>query len=73
MRFRKVIEEPLDHSEDGVDIAGGINAVIDVNAGEHSSSSSVSSKQSIKVVQRGGRTHVEKHTETSGSDEPSRS
>lgn len=73
MKFRKVIKKPIAVNEDGVQIAGGVNAVIDANVGEQDSHSKVSSKQSIRVVQRGGETHIEDRNETSDDNDSSSS
>lgn len=52
--MRKVIRRQVDRSQDGVDIAGGINAVVAVNVNEPGlSHTSVSSTQ--RIVQRSGR------------------
>lgn len=67
MKWRKVINEPIDVERDGVTIAGGVNAVIDANVNEPVPSSHVSSKQKVRVVQRRGKTQtvrVESDTDT---------
>ena len=59
MRIRKVARKTIDEHHDGVDVVGGVNATISANVGEKGASSSrVSSRQRIRVVQRGGRTEV---------------
>lgn len=50
MKVRRVIKRTIDHEEDGVNVKGGINAVIAANVGEKSTSTHVSSKQ--RIVQR---------------------
>jgi hypothetical protein len=64
VKFRKVINEPIEVDEDGVHIAGGVNAVISANVNEPGTKSHVSSKQKVRVVQRNGKTYVEHETET---------
>jgi hypothetical protein len=55
VKFLKVIRKRLDHSQDGVNVAGGIDAVISANVNEPGKThTSVKSRQTI--VQRGGRT-----------------
>ena len=67
MKFRKVINEPIDVDEDGVRVTGGVNAVVNANVNEPGSDSHVSSKQRVRVVQRGGRTEtLEVESETEG-------
>lgn len=56
MRFKKVIRRVLDEHRDGVDIAGGVNAVVAVNDGEDGTTTRVSSRQ--RIVQRDGETVV---------------
>jgi hypothetical protein len=57
MKYRKVINKKLDDSSDGVNVAGGINAVIAANINEPGTThTSVSSKQTI--VQKNGKTYV---------------
>jgi hypothetical protein len=56
MKVKKVINEPINEQQDGVNVAGGINAVISANVGESGSSTSVSSRQ--RIVQRDGKTEV---------------
>jgi hypothetical protein len=55
VNFRKLISKRIRHQEDGVQIAGDINAVVSANVGERGSSSHVSSKQTSRVVQRSGK------------------
>jgi hypothetical protein len=68
MKFKKVINEPIAEEKDGVSVAGGVNAVIAGSINEPNNSSHVSSKQKVRVVQRGGKTEVfeeESSSETS--------
>jgi hypothetical protein len=55
MNFRKVISKRIRRQEDGVQIAGDVNAVVSANVGKRGSSSHVSSKQRSRVVQRSGK------------------
>ncbi|MEA2434278.1 MAG: hypothetical protein QOG54_1735 [Actinomycetota bacterium] len=56
MKYRKVINEPIEVDEDGVTIRGGVNAVIAATVNE--GNSRVSSHQKVRVVQRNGITEV---------------
>jgi hypothetical protein len=70
MNFRKVISKRIRRQEDGVQIAGNVNAVVSANVGKHGSSSHVSSKQQSRVVQRSGkqeRSDEAKEPEAKGS------
>jgi hypothetical protein len=58
MNLRKVINKQIRRSGKGVDFVGDVNAVIAANTGRRGTTSHVSSKQSTRVVQRGGRTEV---------------
>ena len=59
MRIRRVVRKTIDEHHDGVDVVGGLNATISADVGEKGGSSSrVSSRQRIRVVQRAGRTEV---------------
>lgn len=70
MKIRKVIRRTLkDEGNDGVNVAGSINAVVSANVNEPGSQSThVSSHQ--RIVQRNGRTEVweERHSFEDGSD-----
>jgi hypothetical protein len=61
MKYRKVINEPIEIDEDGVSVRGGVNAVIAANVNEPGDSH-VSSRQRVRVVQRNGKTEVFEHT-----------
>ena len=68
MKIRKVVRKTIDEHDDGVDVVGGVNAAISANVGEKGGTTSrVSSRQRIRIVQRGGRTEV--HHEEAGVDE----
>jgi hypothetical protein len=49
---RKIIRKRIRRQQDGVQIASDVNAVISANVGERSSSSHVSSRQSVQAEQR---------------------
>ena len=66
MKFKKVINERIDEKKDGVNVAGGVNAVISANVGESGSKTSVSSRQ--RIVQRDGKTEVFEHEVREGGD-----
>jgi hypothetical protein len=58
MKIRKVFKEQLKSRMKGVNAASSVNAVVSANVNEPGSTRTrVSSRQ--RVVQRGGRTHVE--------------
>lgn len=57
MRFRKVISEKVDESG----VTGAINAAIAANIGSEPRQQKVSSRQKVRVVQRGGKTEVFEH------------
>ncbi len=61
MKYRKVINEPIEIDEEGVTVRGGVNAVIaaTVNEGGHQH---VSSRQTMRVVQRNGITEGFEHS-----------
>lgn len=58
MKKRKVISRPIAIEEDGVSIAGGVNAVVSANVGERDAHNTVSTKQRVRVVQRKGSADV---------------
>lgn len=51
MKVRKVINRPIDISADGVNISGGVNAVVSASVDEKGGTNSVSKRQTIRVVQ----------------------
>jgi hypothetical protein len=57
MNLRKVINKRIRRSAKGVDLVGDVNAAIAANT-EPGSTSHVSTSQSTRIVQRGGRTEV---------------
>jgi hypothetical protein len=63
MKIRKRINKNFDHDEDGVQVAGGVNAVVSVNVDESGSSHVASSHQRQRIVQREGRTVAESESE----------
>lgn len=73
MRYRKVINEDISASADGVSVAGSVNAVVAVNVNETRGRHHISSKQRVRVVQRNGRMEVHESTvETAGEDDDGR-
>ena len=58
MNFRKIIEKKIRHEGDGVQVAGDVQGVIAGNVGRKGSGSSVTSRQSTRIVQRSGQTVV---------------
>ena len=57
MNLRKVIQRTLRHSKDGVNVAGGLNAVVNANVNEPGESRT-SVRSRTRIVQRNGRTEV---------------
>jgi hypothetical protein len=66
MKYRKVINEPIEVDRDGVTIRGGVNAVISASVNE-TGVQHVSTHQKVRVVQRDGVTEVFEH---SSDDDP---
>ena len=66
MGFRKIVNKPINYRRKGVNVTGGINAVIAGNTDERGNSTHVRSSSRNRVIQRGGQTIVE--TDTEGSD-----
>lgn len=57
MNLRKVIQRTLRQSKDGVNVAGGINAIVNANVNEPGESRT-SVRSRTRIVQRNGRTEV---------------
>ena len=53
MQIRRVIRREIAERREGVDVAGGINAVVAININEPDTTASVSSRQ--RIVQRSHR------------------
>jgi hypothetical protein len=65
MNLRKVIRRTIRHSKDGVNVAGGIDAVVNANVNEPGVTRT-SVHSTTRIVQRNGRTEVfEQETKTS--------
>ena len=69
MNLKKVIEKRLRHGGKGVNVAGGIDAVVSATSGEPGTTNRVSHRQRTRIVQRGGRTEVYEHESKSSSSE----
>jgi hypothetical protein len=73
MRIQKVVNKTFENSpEEGAsrrNVAGGISAVVSANVGEESGSGSnhVSTRQRVRIVQKGGKTSMS--TETQGGND----
>ena len=65
MNIRKVIQRRIRHSGEGVNAVGDINAVVAGNVNEPGPSRThVSTRQSTRIVQKGGKTEVyEEHSD----------
>jgi hypothetical protein len=61
MKYRKVINQPIEVDENGVTIRGGVNAVVAATINEPGDNQ-VSSHQKVRVVQRNGVTEVFEHS-----------
>jgi hypothetical protein len=66
VRISKKIRKPFEKVSDGTNVVGGLTGVISANVNEPGSSNRVSTHQSVRVVQRGGKTQV---FETASTDE----
>ncbi len=72
MKIRKVISKPFSHTDEDVNVAGGINAAVSANVNEPGPSHTrVSSRQ--RIVQRNGRTEVFESTHSFGSGQDTES
>ena len=75
MRIQKVINKTFKNSpEEGdsrTNVAGGISAVVSANVGEGGDSgpNHVSSRQHVRIVQKGGRTQSSSTETRGGNDE----
>jgi hypothetical protein len=69
MNIRKVIQRRLRHESGGVDLAGGVNAVISANVNEPGTVSRVSSTQRI-VERSGSRAVADETSEKAKEDTP---
>ena len=58
MKFRKVINKRFGKDRDGVQVAGGVNAALDVNVGEGGKQHTRTSSRT-RIVQRSGTTTIE--------------
>jgi hypothetical protein len=68
MSFRRIFSKRIRREEDGVQIAGDINAVVSANVGQRRSSTKVSSSQSSRVVQRSGKSQRRDEAEEAESE-----
>ncbi|GAC1332175.1 MAG: hypothetical protein NVSMB17_11010 [Candidatus Dormibacteria bacterium] len=59
MRIRKVIHKPVKLSQPGVNLVGGLDAVISASIQSGAGNSSVTSHQVTAVTQQGGRSRVQ--------------
>lgn len=67
MRKKRVISKDLGGKKNGVNVAGGIHAVISASVNEKGSSRT-SIKSRHRIVQRNGETVVDEHEFEEGSD-----
>jgi hypothetical protein len=68
MTFRRIFSKRIRREEDGVQVAGDINAVVSANVGQRRSSTKVSSSQSSRVVQRSGKSQHRDEAEEAESE-----
>ena len=55
MRIRKVIQKPVKLDRDGIHVAGGVDAVINVNINRGGGKSTSVTGQAARIVQQGGK------------------
>lgn len=58
MTVRKEIHRKIRRSRDGVNVAADIDAVVSANVGKRGGRNVVTSKSSVRVVQRGRKSEV---------------
>lgn len=69
MRIKKVVRKAIvrgpEEGAPGTNVAAGISAVVSANVGDEAGSESnhVSSRQNVRIVQRGGRTTFKQDSE----------
>ena len=61
MKINEVFKKKLRNAKDGVNVVGGIDAVVSANVNEPGTHTHVSTKQRRRIVQRGGRTVVDEN------------
>ena len=64
MRIRKTIDKPIRYQRDGINVVGGINAHVSANVSEGGSVSGTSVRSRNRIVQRNGRTEIDRETTT---------
>ena len=68
MKIQKHVTRKVQHSEDGVNVAGTVNAAVAANVNEPGSShTKVSSRQ--RIVQRNGETEVFEESHSFGDEQ----
>jgi hypothetical protein len=61
---RKVVQKRIRRSADGVNVVADVNAVVAASVGKKESTTGATTRQSVSIVQRNGRTEVtEEHSE----------
>ncbi len=63
--MRKVFQKRARHSGDGVNVVADVNAVVVANTGKKGARASASRRQSLRVVQKDGRTEITESEERS--------
>ncbi len=59
--MRKALRKRIRRSQDGLNIAADVNAVVASGTGGREGSTEASSRQRIRIVQRDGRSTVAEH------------
>jgi hypothetical protein len=68
MRIRRVIQKPIQHQSNGIDLAGDLNAAISANVNEPQAQTHLRTRSSNRIVQRGGQTQIT--SDHAANDEP---
>lgn len=62
--MRKIVQKRVRRSGDGVNIVADVNAVVAASVGKKDSTTGATTRQSVSIVQRNGRTEItEEHSE----------
>ena len=56
--MRKVVQKRIRHSGDGINLVADVNAVVATTVAKAGGETGASRRQSLRIVQRGGRTDV---------------
>jgi len=56
--MRKIVQKRIRHSGDGVNVVADVNAVVATTVSKAGGATGASRRQSVRIVQKGGRTEV---------------